>query len=307
MDPLPIFKALADESRLRIVHVLGQGVFNVQEITTILDLSQSTVSHHLKTLQQAGVIRNSREGTWAFYALSAEKQETSRITEEFLSLMQETGSEPPQAYVRDLRKARELLEKRRDTARDYFDRVAKEWKDLRSEALGGHVAFQEFLARIPQDGSLLELGCGSGSLLEHVLPRSGTTIAVDYSLAMLEEAKQNLGKRGAAVDFRLGYLEHLPLADDSVDVAVAYMVFHHLPSPKQAFADVWRVLKPGGRVLIADLVEHSNETMRERFSDLWLGFNLREFETWLTQAGFSGIMRERAGDSQEVFFVSAVK
>ncbi|NDC39648.1 MAG: class I SAM-dependent methyltransferase, partial [Proteobacteria bacterium] len=108
----------------------------------------------------------------------------------------------------------------------------------------------ELASRIPEDEILLELGCGSGALFEKILPRAAATIGVDSSPAMLEQARKVAGKD--KVDLRLGLLEHLPVADESVDRAVAYMVFHHVAEIERALADTLRVLRPGGTLMLVE-------------------------------------------------------
>jgi ArsR family transcriptional regulator len=121
---------------------------------------------------------------------------------------------------------------------------------------------------------------------------------------MLEQARSTLGTRAAQVDLRLGYLEHLPIGDDSVDVALSYMVLHHLPSPPDALRDAARVLKPGGQLMIVDLLQHDNEIMRERFADLWMGFDPEEMKRWALSSGFQGAQLEILGNKKEVFLLT---
>ncbi|RMG41677.1 MAG: methyltransferase domain-containing protein, partial [Candidatus Dadabacteria bacterium] len=274
MGIIETYKALADESRLRLVHCLSQGMFNVQELTSVLGLGQSTVSHHLKILHQAGIATSRREGTHIYYTLSHQDSEKApaAIINNFLDISTSNlnGLEP--AFSSDREKLSQILNKRREEAHSFFEKVAAEWKSLR-EKQERRSYLQELINEIKPDETLLELGCGSGALLEKILPRTGETIGVDYSQAMLNECAENLREHRDSVDLRLGYLEHLPLADASADTAVAYMVMHHLPEPLRAFMDAFRVLRAGGRLIIVDLMEHHDETMRERYADIWLGFN----------------------------------
>src|SRR5690606_34972318 len=149
-----------------------------------------------------------------------------------------------------------ILAGRRERAREYFDAVADRWNKIRDAACMHGSLIDELATRIPAEGALLELGCGSGALLERILPRKDETIGVDYSHAMLAEARKSLGKNAAKVDLRLGYLEHLPVPDQSVDIAAAFMVFHHVAEPREALRDVRRVLRKGGRLIAIDLTSH---------------------------------------------------
>lgn len=300
MDAISVFKALADESRLRLVSILDKGYFNVQELTDVLNASQSTVSHHLKTLQQAGIATSKKQGTWSYYTLAngnSPDQFTTKIVRNFLEANAADRSEEAQL--------RAILARRRDASRSFFDRVAPEWHRLRSEGMGQGTYLEVLAKQIPATCDLLELGCGAGALLQMVTPRKGITLGVDFSQSMLDEARRSLP---AAVDLRLGYLEHLPIADASVDMVVAYMVFHHLADPTAALKDAYRVLKPQGTIAVIDLTEHTNEQMRELFADLWLGFSPTEFSKWATHgAGFKNAHISLLGEKEDAFLFTAVK
>lgn len=297
---LDLYKALADDSRLRLLRVLSRGAFNVQELTAILKISQSTISHHLKALQAVNLATSRKEGTWVYYTLPPNDSNSfAHQTAQLLLANGETNADDDSA-------AQEVLNRRRDQARHFFDSVARNWKELR-ETQGTETFFDLVSQRIPERATFLELGCGSGPFLDKILPRAGQTIGVDYSQAMLDEAKRALGSRAAQVDFRLGYLEHLPLGDESVDMALVYMVLHHLPAPQEALRDAFRVLKPGAALMIVDLMKHDNEYMRERYADLWLGFDPEEMKRWAFSAGFADARVEILGSKKEVFLLTTHK
>jgi ubiquinone/menaquinone biosynthesis C-methylase UbiE len=310
-DPLSILKALADESRLRLVNVLAHGSFNVQELTAILNLSQPTISHHLKVLQQSAVVSAKKQGTWAYYSLPyLDTQYTNSvaatITSSLLSTLSSNGNSQLSPYVDDHSQIQFVLDKRRDASKHFFEEVAPKWNQLRQEEILDPNPLNELVSSIPDNLDIVDLGCGSGALLELILPRSGTTIAVDYSQSMLQEATRTLGNKSTKVDFRLGYLEHLPLADESVDIAVAHMVLHHLAEPKKALKDIRRILRPKGRCFIVDLTSHDREYMRERYADLWLGFNSDEIVRWAKEAGFSQFDFKFYGASKESFLLTLI-
>jgi ubiquinone/menaquinone biosynthesis C-methylase UbiE/DNA-binding HxlR family transcriptional regulator len=306
VDPLPIFKALADESRLRIVNVLSQGPFNVQELTSVLALSQPTISHHLKILQQASLVSLSKQGTWAYYSLpnSEHSPISKQIVDSFLSSLTINGNAQLTPYSSDNTRINDVIDRRRDSSKRFFESVAPQWNQMRAEEMADSGPLHELVSRIPTEADIVDLGCGSGALLELILPRTGETIAVDYSQSMLNEASRTLGERKSGVDLRIGYLEHLPLADESVDVAVAHMVLHHLAEPFRALKDIRRILRPDGRCLIVDLKEHNREYMRERYADLWLGFNVDEISRWAKEAGFLQNEFEYFGANKEVFLLT---
>jgi len=310
MELLDAYKALADESRLRLVYILSQGYFTVQELTSILRISQPTVSHHLKVLQGAGITTNYKEGTWTYHKLQTAGGDSlaPAVALNFLELAASASKNGhTEILARDKDAVNEILARRRDTSHRYFESVASSWREIRREAQGDTAYFPELATLIPDKATLVELGCGSGALLEALLPRGGRTIGVDYSRAMLDEARRNLGGKAKNVDLRLGELEHLPLANESVDVAVACMVLHHIAQPERVIREAARILKREGRFIVVDLVHHTNEYMRERFADLWLGFEPRDIEMWLKNARFKSPQTKILGERQEVFIVSTLK
>lgn len=313
MNILPAYKALADESRMRLVHILNFGSFNVQELTRALDLSQSTISHHLKILAGAELVESRREGTWIYYSLlsSADSETGSasqQISADFIEVVN-SGVDPELTTIlhSDSGRIQEILGERREKARTFFEAVADEWSTLRNNAFDSPEFVEKVTDLIPTDANLLDLGCGSGALLEKVLPRHGTSIGVDFSQAMLDAARKNLGRHGEDVELRLGKLEHLPIGDETIDVAVGYMVFHHIPEPAQALKDAYRVLKPGGTLIVVDLTPHSNEKMRDQFADLWLGFKPEKFSHWVSEEHFTGSEVSLLGENSEAFLLTATK
>ena len=199
----------------------------------------------------------------------------------------------------------ELIEHRQAESRAYFDKVAGDWRQIRDSIADSKEYLAEIKKAISEDAALLELGCGSGIMIAQLMPRSGETIGVDYSPAMLAEARENLSKY--KVDLRLGYLEHLPLADGSVDIALSHMVLHHLQDPTKALSEAARVLKKSGKMIIIDLVQHSDERLREVFAHRWLGFDTKELSRTAKQAGFAECKATLLGEKKNVFILIANK
>ena len=306
MQVIDVFKTLADESRLRLVHLLSKHDLNVQELTSIFELSQSTISHHLRVLQQHELVKVRKEGTWSWYSGVNGSSPHSSLLHKILELSAD-DAELERVFKRDLKTVQKVLDRRREHARRYFDKVAKEWKQIRQEAATDDRYIAQLVKMIAPDADLADIGCGSGALLEQICPRRGKTIGIDYSQAMLDEARNNLAERAADVEFRLGYLEHLPIADSGVDLIVACMVLHHIPEPRQVLKDAWRALRKGGRLLVLDLTAHTQEYMREKYADLWLGFNPVEFARWADSAGFGEIDFREVEGTPAVFLLSAKK
>ncbi|MEZ4754663.1 MAG: metalloregulator ArsR/SmtB family transcription factor [Bdellovibrionota bacterium] len=311
MNIVDTYKLLADESRLRLLSILEKGYFNVQELTSILELGQSTVSHHLKLLGNSNLTKKRKEGTWTYYSLNQNfaQDPIEKIINNFFEVAKSLNgsSSLTELLSADKTAVQEVLNIRRDETLEFFDSIAGTGKELRPE-----MSIEDRLVEViknssPATATFADLGCGKASLLKHLLPRTGETIGVDYSQSLLDEAKEVLGGLAASVDLRLGYLEHLPLADNSVQTALTYMVLHHVSAPIEALKEAYRVLEPGGQLLVVDLMPHNNDEMRERYGDRWLGFDPKEFQSWISECGFCSSNFEVLGENNEVFYLTAKK
>jgi len=301
---LEIFKALADPSRLRLVAVLLRGEFTVQELTTIMGMGQSRISRHLKILTSAGVLSVKRQGTWSYYRAGGEAPFFSAIRP-----MVEEGLAALPEHAADLAAVAEVLEGRRRRSQEFFDRHARQWDGLARTLLPIPDYRERLLALVPEGGTVVEIGVGTGGLLAALAARAVRVIGVDHSPAMLEEARRRLTAAGlAGIDLRLGEMTHLPLPDRGADCAVLAMVLHHAADPPAVLAEIRRALVPGGVLVLADLARHERELARERLADQWLGFGEEELAAWLRAAGFAQVRCERlegaAGD-ETVLLVQA--
>lgn len=286
MSLVQLYKALADETRLRILSVLTHGRYSVNELQDILRMGQSRVSRHLKLLTDAGLARVHREGTWAYYE-SAGEDGTEGIGPQ-LELIKLHREEFPEGEEDENRRFL-CLEKRRQKSRAFHDQIAPHWSKLRQELIDDNVS-AEIVEQLKGFDVIADLGCGAGEMVAHLAPFAGRTIGVDSSPAMLEQAGRTLSCRPdgqtGSVELRLGTLEHLPLADAEADGALLNMVLHHLADPPAVLQEVRRILAPGGKLLVCDLVRHDVEWMREKFGDQWLGFTKQELRQFLEFANF---------------------
>jgi ubiquinone/menaquinone biosynthesis C-methylase UbiE len=279
------FKALADPCRLRLAAVLLSGEFTVQELTRIMGMGQSRVSRHLKILTEAGLLTVKRQGTWSYYRAGGDSPFFAAIRPAF-----EGGTERLPERGRDQDAVARVLEERRRRSLEFFDRNARQWDELARTLLPLPEYRQRLLELVPEGSSVLEVGIGTGGLLDELATRARRVIGVDHSPAMLEEARRRLTNGGVeGVELRLGEMTHLPLPDTAVECVIANMVLHHAADPPAVLAEMRRVLAPGGRLVIADLARHEREAAREQLADQWLGFEEEELSGWLKGAGFSTI------------------
>ncbi|EPR36120.1 transcriptional regulator, ArsR family [Alkalidesulfovibrio alkalitolerans DSM 16529] len=287
MSIVQFSKALADGTRARLMAVLARHELNVRELTEALRLPQSSVSHHLRILAEAGLAEARRDGLWAFYRATA-----SGPAAEYLRCLAPFLDAPD--FATDLGAAARVLAARREAARRFFDAHAPDWPAMLRSVLGDTDLARAVRERLPActDGAgqprpcatAADLGCGAGQLLPVLHERAENVIGVDHSRAMLARARETLGDAPWA-SLRVGELEHLPLRDAEADLALVCMALHHLPEPPLGVAEAARVLAPGGHLLIADFDKHGDETLRERHGDHWLGFSRAELAAFCEASG----------------------
>lgn len=272
-------KALADPTRIRLLHILYRHELSVNEIVSVLGMGQSRISRHLRILTEAELLVCRRDGVWAFYGLPDKGK-----GRDFLMAIQ--GWIRSEKFSGDLAKAAEILEARRKSTSRFFDAIAGDWGSLKKEILGDFDLNGKILEFSGTPRLAVDLGCGTGELLRCLAGKAQTLVGVDYSVEMLAKAQKNCEGAGIPVDLRLGAIEHLPVADGLADLAVLSLALHHLPDPERGVRDAARILVPGGRLLIADFDKHEDESLRERFGDRWLGFSRENIARFLDKAGF---------------------
>jgi ArsR family transcriptional regulator len=303
---LGTLKALADPSRLRLVAALARGEFTVQELTAILHMGQSRISRHLKILADAGILSVQRQGTWAYYRLGGDNPLFVAIWPNLEARLEELPERPD-----DIEGLARVMEARRRRSQEFFDRHARQWDALSREVLPVADYRGALLEEIPSCATLLEVGVGTGGLLAELRTRASRVVGVDHSPAMLEEARVRVATQHLeGVELRLGEMSHLPLSDGECRTALLNMVLHHAARPAEVLTELGRVLASGGTLLIADLVRHRRDWVRERLADQWLGFEIGELSDWLAAAGFRAkrhIVVEGKGEALAVFILLARK
>jgi ArsR family transcriptional regulator len=315
-----ILRVLADPNRLRILLLLGGEELSVAELQEILTMGQSTISTHLSQLKQAGLVEDRRTGKSNLYRLATHAvkdvavlkgHDFSRADNEpklagplgpegcsslpvpkasgFLhDLLAQARQEIPEA-ASDQASMRSVLRKRQDKMRAFFDSVAgrlgrdyvpgKSWKSL-----------AEALLRLLPPMVIADLGAGEGTFALLLAERAKKVIAVDTSAKMIEVARDEALRHGVKnVEYRLGDMEEVPIEDGEVDLVFFSQSLHHALHPERAIQEAWRILSPGGRIVVLDLAKHRFEEARELYADEWLGFGESELEAMLVHAGFKQV------------------
>jgi len=282
---LDSFSALAEETRCRMLWLLEQHELTVGELCGVLQLPQSTVSRHLKTLADAGWVTSRRDGTSRYYALSLDGGDGAhrRIWE--LTRDQLAGRP---GGDQDSKRLIRVLSRRSETSKQFFASSAGQWDRVRHELFGDDFSLRALAGLLPRDWVVGDLGCGTGVTTAALAPFVKQVIGVDGSDEMLDAARARLA--GAPnVELRRGALESLPVDSGTLDAVTLVLVLHHLPSPVAALAEAARVLRPGGSVLVVDMAPHEHEEYRREMGHVWLGFSDDQARRLLTQTGFSDV------------------
>jgi ArsR family transcriptional regulator len=275
--------ALADATRTRLLLALDRHELTVSELCAVTQLPQSTVSRHLRILNDQGWVTSRADGTSRQYRLASPLDAADR---RLWQLVKEQLAGSRQA-AQDAERLRSVLSRRRTASREFFSTAAGQWDALRAELFGSRAGLAALPGLLDDDWVVGDLGCGTGELAGSLAPFVGRVIGVDASKPMLAAARRRLEGMDN-VEFRSGELEALPIADAELDAAVLFLVLHYVVEPARALAEVSRVLKPGGRVLVVDMMPHEREEYRQRMGHVWQGFAADTIGGWMEEAGLQG-------------------
>jgi ArsR family transcriptional regulator len=261
--------------------LLQREELSVAELQEILSLPQSNISAQLARLKGAGLVNDRRSGKNRLYQLETPPPKEQEAWGHFMALLEAAGEELKEVKM-DASALRVVLRKRANSAQAYFDALAgkfgrhyipgRSWK-----ALG------ETLLKLLPPLVIADLGAGEGTLSQLLAQGAKQEKMVAYGAELAQ-------KHGFAnMEFRLGDLEEPPIAAESVDLAILSQALHHATVPARALRAAHRILKPGGRVVVLDLLKHGFEKARQLYADVWLGFSESELHEMLESAGFHGV------------------
>jgi len=278
----------ADPTRARLLLLLRQEELSVAELQEILALTTPNIPPQLSRLKAAGLVSDRRSGKNRLYSLAPPPAREAPAREHFLALLEAAGASMPEVK-KDATALKVSLKKRARAAQAYFDALAgkfgrhyipgRSWK-----ALG------ETLLKLMPPLVIADLGAGEGTLSQLLAQRARRVIAVDSSEKMVAYGSALAREHGFAnLEYRLGDLDDPPIDPASVDLVILSQALHHAANPQKALRAAHRLLKPGGRIAVLDLLKHAFEKARELYADVWLGFSEAELLGMLEAAGFASV------------------
>jgi len=300
------FSALADQTRTRLLLVLARHELSVGELCEALALPQSTVSRHLRVLLRERWVVTRSEGTSRYYRLARLEAAAERLWQAVRPELEQL----PEADEDEARASR-AIELRRTALEQVFTGLTGVWDAERLRLFGPGVELRALPALLDPGWVVVDLGCGTGIVTEVLAPHVARVIGVDASSMQLKEARRRLRDLDN-VELRQAQLEALPLDSGSADAVVLVLVLHYVPEPRQALAEAARILRPGGRLLLLDMLAHGREEYRMQLGHVWQGFTREQVGDWLGEVGlgetrFHELAPAREAEGPPLLSVVAVK
>jgi ArsR family transcriptional regulator len=292
-------KLLSDPTRLRVIQLLKDEELSVAELQEILDMGQSRISSHLALLKNGGILNDRKDGKRTYYSFCNEQADS--IIKLIDSACVAVKDDPQ--INQDKNHLQRVLDSRRRVSERYFNeianRVGKKYCPGRSWEAMGH-----FLLRLTPKIDIVDLGAGEGVLAHLLAPRAKHVYCVDNSPKMVEIGSE-IAKTHALenITYKLGDIEKVPLKSECADLVYLSQALHHAQHPIKAIKEAYRLLRPGGQLVILDLNKHNFEKARELYADLWLGFSENTIYEYLKETGFQNIeVNVVAGEEEPPYF-----
>jgi len=253
---------------------------------------QSSASRNLAILREAGFVQDRKDGTNVYFSLRQDMPDAAR---ELFKSLQSKLEQLPEAK-QDRVRLQDCKRRRLSRSQNYFESLAGDWERIRKSYFDDRITSLAIEKLLPPNLVIADVGCGTGSLTFELARFARKVIGIDQSQEMLRHARKVAqGKEIGNVEFRPGDALKLPLERRSVDAAFCVMVLHFLPDPGRTIAELCRITRPGGAVIVLDLVAHNQEWMREQMAHRWLGFEKTSMEGWFRQAKVTNIDYELTG------------
>lgn len=281
-------KAIGEPTRLRLLALCAEGDLTVSELVQIVGQSQPRVSRHLKVLCESGVLGRFREGSWIFHRLSGSAGN-------WVAALLDSLPRDDETLTLDRRRLAEVKAERAFAASEYFEANAEQWDRIRSLHVDDGEVEADLIKVLgkPPYGDLLDIGTGTGRILELLAGSISSGIGIDQSREMLAVARAKLENEAANCSVRQGDIYQIPFADESFDVAVIHQVLHYADDPERALAEAARVLRPDGKLVVVDFAPHNLEALREEHQHRRLGFADKELTRWFDSAGLKETKRKK--------------
>ena len=275
--------SLSDPIRLRLLRLLERHELGVDELRDVLQLPQSTVSRHLKILADDGFARSRRQGTTNLYRMILDELDPPQRKLWLLAREQTEGW--PTVQQDQLRLTRRLRERTTDS-QTFFNSAASQWDKLRRELYGDASSVAALLALLPNSYVVADLGCGTGWASAMLAPNVASVIGIDSSAAMLKAAKKRVVDF-SNIDLRRGELDALPIDDASCDAALMLLALTYVTDPQKVLLEMSRIVKPGGKAVILDLLPHDRDEFRRQLGQRAMGFAPEEMSQMIAACGFA--------------------
>ena len=282
---LQALRAIAEPTRLRVLSLCGHSELAVSELVQILGQSQPRVSRHLKLLVDSGVLERNREGIWTYYR-AAQGGIGADLAQAVLDLIPQHD----ERVALDLERLEAVRRARAERARAYFRENSARWAEVRSLYVDERQVERALTTLLPPGsyGEFLDIGTGTGRILEVLGPAARQALGIDVSPEMLTIARSNMDRAGLShCQVRKADMYNLPIGSESFDAVTLHMVLHYAETPGGVLAEAARVLRPGGRLVVVDFAPHRNESLRDAHAHLWLGFGDESIASWLREVNLA--------------------